>query len=91
MDTGRQGWHGGQLEGLGAMRPYPHLRHTRDTVVWAIPNSSASSREDQYGARSRAGGLAPSASVATSTATSSTVAGRPGRGRSPSAAIPESA
>ena len=62
-----------------------HLRQIRATVAKEIPSSAPSSRDDQCVTPSAAGGAAR---VAASTATSSCVAGRPDRGRSPNAASP---
>ncbi len=62
-----------------------HFRQIRATVANDIPSSAPSRRADQC-VTPRCGGGA--ASVAANTASSSWVAGRPERGRSPSAASP---
>ena len=66
----------------------PHLRQIAATHTLEMPNCSPSSRLDQCVTPSDAGG---GSSVASTTATSSTWAGRPGFGRSSRPAIPPAA
>ena len=65
-----------------------HLRQIRATVANPIFSSAASNRAGQCVTPRCSGGRPSSASVATTTAISSTSDGRPLRGRSSSAAIP---
>jgi len=66
----------------------PHSRHTSATFTFEMPSSAASSRDDQCVTPSRSGG---GSNVASTIATSSTVRGLPGLGRSPSPPLPSAA
>ena len=81
----------GSVENLNVSRRHgcnPHLRQILATHTFEIPSCSANSRLDQCVTPSRSGG---GSSVASTTATSSTVFGRPGFGRSSRPASPSAA
>lgn len=78
----------GSVENLKSSRRQgcsPHLCQTSMMLAVETPSSAASSRDDQWVTPSRFGG---GSSVVTTIFTSSTVLGRPDRGRSSSALIP---
>jgi hypothetical protein len=81
----------GSVENLKVSRRQgcrPHLRQIRATQTLEMPSWADSSRLDQCVTPSRAGG---GSSVASTTATSSTCAGRPGFGRSARPPMPSAA
>jgi hypothetical protein len=87
-DLGLQLRVGGELETLRPPGLQPHSRHTLATLALDRPSSAASSRGDQCVTPGRSGG---GSSVASTTATSSTVRGLPGLGRSASPPAPSAA